>query len=290
MDISRSFVKQKSPCADGFRWFLRNHGEQPGGYQQVLDSLVHAGRVEDARWLLRQFGPTNAVLQAGNIEADAVVFAGSIEASGSIEIGAVLHVGRSIRSQKSVRAGGAIVAGLDIHAAAITSDEGIQAGGDINVLWGVVAKGSVRCSGDLKTSAIVMCGEELEVGGNARITGDLCVQAAMRFGKGLWVDGSIFSVGDIRIEQGIVCGGPVRCGKHLDAGWGIRSREDLSAVGAIRAGESIWAGGQIRAGDGYGVYAGLNVQRQDWESCARVSARTPPAGLMSGWWAGPSVI
>ena len=41
------------------------------------------------------------------------------------------------------------------------------------------------------------------------------------------------------------------------------------------------------AGDGYGVFAGLDVQVDAWESSARVSAPEKPEGLMSGWWAGP---
>jgi hypothetical protein len=61
MDLTKDFVKAKSPCADGFRWFVRNH-QQGSDYQPVLDSLVGAGRVDDACWLLTQFGPTNSVL------------------------------------------------------------------------------------------------------------------------------------------------------------------------------------------------------------------------------------
>ena len=72
MDLTRNFIKAKNPCVDGFRWYLRNHAEI-SDYQGVLDSLVLAGRVEDACWLLAQFGPTSAVLQVDSIEAEAVV-------------------------------------------------------------------------------------------------------------------------------------------------------------------------------------------------------------------------
>ena len=61
----------------------------------------------------------------------------------------------------------------------------------------------------------------------------------------------------------------------------------IGAEGAIRAGESLTAREAIRAGTGYGVFAGLDVQMQAWESSARVSAPQRPDGLMSGWWAGP---
>lgn len=42
----------------------------------------------------------------------------------------------------------------------------------------------------------------------------------------------------------------------------------------------------MRVGHGYGVYAGLNVQRETWESSAQVRAQRKPAGLMSGCWTG----
>ena len=79
MDLTTKFVRSKSPCAMGYRWLVRNH-QQGGDYQQVLDSMVEAGRVDDACWMLEQFGPTNAVLRVDAIEAEAVVFACTIEA------------------------------------------------------------------------------------------------------------------------------------------------------------------------------------------------------------------
>ena len=62
MDISRQFVRQKNPCTDGFRWFMR-HFQEGADYQPLLDALVAAGRVSDACWLMDQFGPTKAVLE-----------------------------------------------------------------------------------------------------------------------------------------------------------------------------------------------------------------------------------
>src|SRR5687768_15159372 len=96
MDLTKSLIRAKSPCAAGFRWFVRHH-EDRGDYQELLDSLVAAGRIDDACWLLSQFGPTNAVLSVDAIEAQAVVFAGTIEVRGSIEVDTVLRAGRSIR-------------------------------------------------------------------------------------------------------------------------------------------------------------------------------------------------
>ena len=75
MVLTRSFVRAKRPCTDGFRWFVRQFGEG-GNYQDLLDTMVAAGRVGDACWLLEQFGPTDEVRVVDAIEADAVVFAG----------------------------------------------------------------------------------------------------------------------------------------------------------------------------------------------------------------------
>jgi hypothetical protein len=58
------------------------------------------------------------------------------------------------------------------------------------------------------------------------------------------------------------------------------------ARGAIRAGESLSAFETISAGAGYGIFAGLNVQMEAWDSSARVCASQKPDSLMSGWWAG----
>ncbi|HRA15220.1 MAG TPA: hypothetical protein PK238_11255, partial [Giesbergeria sp.] len=83
MEFTKKFLRAKSPCADGFRWFSR-HVEDGTGYQDALDTLVNAGRVDDACWLLTQFGPTNAVLTVDVLEAEAIVFAGTIEVRGGI--------------------------------------------------------------------------------------------------------------------------------------------------------------------------------------------------------------
>jgi len=80
-----------------FRWFLRNHADG-SDYQPLVNALVDAGRVEDACWLLTQFGPTDEVLQVDAIDAEAMVFAGTLEVQGNIEVTTVLRSGRSIRA------------------------------------------------------------------------------------------------------------------------------------------------------------------------------------------------
>jgi hypothetical protein len=178
MEFTKTFLRAKSPCADGFRWFVRNI-EDGSGYQEALDTLVNAGRVDDACWLLTQFGPTNAVLSVDSLDAQAVVFAGPLEVRGGIDVDTEVQAGRSI-----------------------------QAGG----------------------------------------------------------------------------------GMHLEAGWGIKAGESIHANGSIKAGESLSVGNEIHAGVGYGVYAGLNVQVDSWESSGQVQAARKPESLMSGCWAGPRSV
>ena len=74
MEFTKRFLRAKNPCANGFRWFVR-HVEDGASYQEALDTLVQAGRVEDACWLLTQFGPTDAVLTVDAIEAEAILSA-----------------------------------------------------------------------------------------------------------------------------------------------------------------------------------------------------------------------
>ncbi|NMF99245.1 hypothetical protein GPA27_17845, partial [Aromatoleum toluolicum] len=92
MDLTRDFVRAKSPCTNGFRWFLRHYGDG-GNYQELLDALVADNRAADACWLMEQFGPTDAVLVVDSIDANALVYPGTIEVRGNIDVGDVLHVG-----------------------------------------------------------------------------------------------------------------------------------------------------------------------------------------------------
>ena len=89
------------------------------------------------------------------------------------------------------------------------------------------------------------------------------------------------------LTVGNVDGAAIHCQDHLEAGWGIKAHDAIIAGGAIRVGESLQTDGEIRAGDGYGVYAGLVVQLEDWATSAQVRARSRPKRLMSGWWTAP---
>ncbi|KAA9159571.1 hypothetical protein F3K36_29265, partial [Delftia sp. BR1] len=97
MELSQNFLRAKSPCAAGFRWFVRNRHDG-NDYQRVLDALVGDGRVEDARWLMNQFGPTDAVLEVDHLEADALVFAGSVVVHGELRVPGLLAVGRTLQA------------------------------------------------------------------------------------------------------------------------------------------------------------------------------------------------
>jgi len=146
MDITRNFIKAKRPCAEGFRWYLR-HASEEAGYQDLLDALVAAGRVDDACWLLSQFGPTDSVLALDAVDASALVFAGTLQVRGAIEVDTVLRVGRSVRAGGGVRAGRLVEAGDELRCeGALHSGGALCVGGDLRVGWGIEA-GSIRCGG-----------------------------------------------------------------------------------------------------------------------------------------------
>lgn len=46
MVLTRSFVRAKQPCTDGFRWFVHQFGDG-GNYQNMLDEMVAVKRHED---------------------------------------------------------------------------------------------------------------------------------------------------------------------------------------------------------------------------------------------------
>jgi hypothetical protein len=104
--------------------------------------------------------------------------------------------------------------------------------------------------------------------------------------RALSVRGQVGTAGSMRVREGLIADAGVACGMHLDAGWGVKAGGDIVAAGAIRAGESLESGGHIRAGQGYGIFAGLCVQREEWETSARVGARSKPEALVSGFWTG----
>ncbi len=286
MDITKAFIKAKQPCADGLRWYLRN-AKADDTYQQLLDALVADGRVDDACWLLDQFGPTNAVCVLDDIETHAIVFAGTLQVHGEVRVDSVLRTGRDLRVGGGIRAG-RIAAGGDIQCgAALASDKDVTAGGDLLVAWNLDAGGAIsaerlRVGWDLTGHASLRARTDILVGGSLWLHGDLDGLDGLRVGQ------EMECAAAVRVGHGVECGDTLRCAGHLDAGWGIRAAGSILVEGAIRAGESVRAGGDIQAGAGYGIYAGLDVRADAWETSAQVCARRRPAQLHSGWWAGPA--
>lgn len=286
MELTKRFLRAKNPCANGFRWFVR-HIEDGASYQQALDTLVQAGRVEDACWLLQQFGPTDAVLTLEHLEADAIVFAGSLHIKGNIEVGTLLRTGNHVRAGGSVRVGQQLLTGGDLwRDGGVRSDGSLHTQGDMRVQWGVAATEAIHCGGELRVGWDLMGGQGLQVQGPASVGHDLMVQKGISCQRGLRVGGLLHSGHSVQAGQGILVGQDIVCGMHLEAGWGIRAGGGIGAQGSIKAGESLQAEGDICAGHGYGVYAGLSVSMDTWGSSGHVVAARKPDVLLSGHWAG----
>ena len=287
MELTKRFLRAKNPCANGFRWFVR-HIEDGVSYQQALDTLVQAGRVDDACWLLQQFGPTDEVLELEHLEADAIVFAGSLYIRKHIEVGTLLRTGQHLRAGGSVRVGQQLHAGGDVWSGAGVRCEGpLHTGGDLRAHWSVEAAQSIHCGGELRVGGDLTGGASLQVQGPASVKHDVVVRQGITCQAGLRVGGLLHSGHSVQAGQGILVGQDIVCGMHLEAGWGIRAGGGISAQGAIRAGESLQAGSDIGAGPGYGVYAGLGVPINAWGSSGHVVAARKPGALLSGHWAGP---
>ena len=139
-------------------WLVQPPCGRRHGYQEALDTLVDASRVDDACWLLTQFGPTNAVLTVDALEAEAIVFAGTVEVRGGIDVDDGHPAGRSIpRGRGCVRA--AMVAGEDIRAAASSAGRAAD-GGMMRADWGCRWRRH-HCGGDLRARCGMVCNGRL---------------------------------------------------------------------------------------------------------------------------------
>jgi len=185
MQLTKKFVKAKNPCAGGYKWFIRDHNGQ-GDYQAVLDALVADGRVGDANWLLDQFGPTDAVLRLDSLDANAIVFAGTLEIRMGINVDTVVRAGRSIITGGGIRAGETIMAGENITAAAnIASGGEIHAGGDISADWGIESASRLECRGNVRAKWDICAGQDLAVTGHLHAGQDVRAQGAIQCGQGI---------------------------------------------------------------------------------------------------------
>ncbi|MBV7457523.1 hypothetical protein KW843_23825 [Acidovorax sp. sif1233] len=283
-DITRHFIRAKRPCADGYRWYLRRQ-EGASNYQALLDDLVREGRVEDACWMLDQFGPTNDVLEVDHLEADALVFAGSVRCQGSADVDGVLRTGRSLSVLGGLRVGGALRVGEDLRVAGALRCEGsVRLHGDARVGGSLVVAQRLQCTGGLRVGGELDAGASAHIGGHCTVGQDLRVAGALDGGGGIKVGGHLHGDAAVQATHGLQVAGDVDCRGHLQVGSGVRAGGRIHAGGAIRAGESLSAGETIAAGEAYGVYAGLVVPLPDWPHSARVCAREQPARLLSGCW------
>ena len=120
--------------------------------------LVADGRVGDACWLLDQFGPTDAVLRLDEIDASAVVFAGTIEVRRGINVDSVVRAGRGIIAGGGIRAGESVIAGENIQSGAQIASAGLlRAGGDISAEWGIETADTLDCAGNARANG--MCAQ-----------------------------------------------------------------------------------------------------------------------------------
>ncbi len=288
MDISRQFVRQKNPCADGFRWFMR-HFQEGSDYQPLLDALVAAGRVSDACWLMDQFGPTRTVLEVDALEAEAVVFAGSLHVRDQIDVNTVLRTGGCLRASSGVRVGRYLQVGEDLWAGGNVRSMGcLQVGGDMRADWNLLVDERLDCGGDLRVGRDVEVGSACKIGGQTTVGGDVAVGAGLKCLNNIRVRGALKVGGSAWSAKGIEVNQWIDVREHLEACWGIVSGKSIVAGGAIKAGESLAAEELIQAGEGYGIYAGLNVPVEVWEASARVCARELPNRLFSGHWHEPT--
>ena len=99
--ITKEFLKELSPCTDGYRWFCETYPDG-GKYQEILDRLCELDRFYDACWLLDKVGATDDVLELTGIDDKAmnICFAGAVIVKESLVL-------------KNIKAGGFIETGSD---------------------------------------------------------------------------------------------------------------------------------------------------------------------------------
>lgn len=282
MELTQNFLRGKNPCAMGYRWFVRNN-LAGGDYQAAMDTQVAAGRVEDARWLLENFGSTHSVLELEHLEADNFVYAGTLIVHGDVRVSGQLLVGRSLQAGGGIRAG-KLEVGEDIQCGgAIFCEELLKAGGNVKAAWSVEVQGDISAQ-DLRAGWELMSTGDVDLKGNGQIDREVDVQGILRCAKGLRCGGPLQVQGLLDVAHGIACNDHIECGNHIQAGWGIKALGDIRAACSIRVGETLQAEGEIAAGEGYGIFAGMNVQMEAWPDCAWVRALKKPQALISGFW------
>ena len=103
--ITKEFLKELSPCTDGYRWFCETYPDG-GKYQEILDRLCELGRFDDACWLLDKVGATDDVLKLTSIDDKerSICFAGDVVVKENLVLKNI-KAGRSIEAGRYIKAG-----------------------------------------------------------------------------------------------------------------------------------------------------------------------------------------
>ena len=126
--------------------------------------------------------------------------------------------------------------------------------------------GAIKATGSIKVGLFLLAGGGIEAGGG------------IKAGWGINAGGGIEADGGIKARCDIEAGWDIKAGWSIEAGWGIK------AGGGIKAGDCIKAGGA------FGVFAGLGIRLDRWRIDAKVSAKTKPENLVSGFWVESSEV
>ena len=102
--------------------------------------------------------------------------------------------------------------------------------------------------------------------------------------KNFFFAGKVVVKGMISVTGYLMAGSGIEAGDGIEAGFGIKAGDGIKAGWGIKAGEGIEAGCGIKAGEDYGIFAGLHVEIGRWEFYAKVTAKTKPENLISGFW------
>ena len=260
--ITSDYLKELGACDKGLLAFKEAY-PQGGEYQEILDRCCAEGHTDWALWLLSEVGATDDVRTYDEFVSDEkleIVFAGRIE----FKIGATIRrliAGTGIEAGKYIKAGAGIKAGTGIKAGwGIKAGAGIKAGTGIKAGWGIKAGTGIKA------------GEGIEAGDGIEAGWDIKAGLGIEAGKG------IEAGANIKAGAGIKAGANIKAGKYIKAGAGIKAGTGIKAGWGIKAGEDIVAG------EGYGIFAGVRIKISLWEQCAKVTAKSKPENIISGYW------
>jgi predicted acyltransferase (DUF342 family) len=190
------------------RWVsARARRLDPHVYQERLDLLVAAGRVEDACTLMDEHGPTDEVLVLPDADLSSLVFAGTVVCQGSLLVGKTVRVGGGVFTDGGLSVGRALIAGgrVDVGGAAYFGS-GAEGGEDIRVARGLVTRGFIRCRRHLNVGWELKVAGELSVGGDAVLGDHASVAGALEVAGRLEVAGDLWCGGHLGTDHVVVRG------------------------------------------------------------------------------------